>query len=517
MKLTIPFLSLLVFLLAFSACQNVEDLANAEVISGDAEFAIPLVRATTTIDSLVENFDSLTFLEFDPDGLIHLRYIGDVLTQTAEEFLLAARDSVPLAIPILDTVFELPFSSPDQLEVDKAIYKKGTVSLAINTSHIGPVDLTVRLPQATKDGQVMTVNFPFVGPTLNPMNPAGNVIFSKGFGEYVDMAGYVLEPVDGNIFLEYDAFDEDGQRLLFDSLFLISQEIFFGYLEGYLGDFTHRGTQDTIEIDFFDSWTQGDVYFEDPEILIHIENSFGVPTRSKIDTFDILTADGQRIRLESDFINDAQNGIDFPAPDTPGEKASTTFSFNTSNSNIAEVLGSRPIALVYKVDARMNPDEDPTLRGFITDSSFYKIQVEVDLPLHARASGFAVADTFDVDFSSYNDVKEAELKIISDNGMPLDIDAQVYFLNDKKEAVDSLFETPIRLIEAAAVDNEGNVIAPTTGTIFVTLNEAKFKKIRDSKLLALQTAFSTAGNGTSSVRATKGQTVDIRMGLKLTQ
>lgn len=516
MKLSYSLFSIFALLLFFSACQKVEDIADAEVISGDAEFAIPLASATTKVEDLIENFDDITFIEIDPDGVIRLRYIGDVLTQTADEFLLDVRDSVPPFLPILDTVFQLPFSSPNQLEVDKAIYSSGIVSLGVKSSHVGPVDLTVRLPQATKDGQVMTLNFPFTGPTESLFF---DIIFSKNEADiFEDLTDYVLEPVDGTIFLEYDAFDVDGNEILMDTLILVNENINFGYLEGFLGQSTHRGTQDTIEIEFFENWTGGDVYFEEPEIFIHIENSFGMPARSSIDTFDILTVDEQRIPLESDFITSAgDNGIEFPYPESPGEVATETFVFDKENSNIDEVLGSRPIALNYKVDAIMNPDQNTDIRGFMSDSSYYNIQVEVDLPLYARASGFEVSDTFEVDFGDYNDVKKAELKIISDNGMPLDVDAQIYFLNAQKEAVDSLFQDPVRIVAAAAVDNDGNVTSPTSETFFVPIDENQFNRIRSATLLALQTAFSTSNNGEISVRAEAGQEINVRMGMKITQ
>lgn len=514
MKFFFPLFSLFVLLGILPSCQKVGDISNAEIISSDREFAIPLAKATATIEDLVENFDSLTFIEIAPGGIIHLRYKGDVLTQRADTFLLAARDSVPPFLPILDTVFALPFSSPDQLEVDFAIYKTGRVSLGVKSDHVGPVDLTVRLPQTTKDGVPFELNYPFVGPTDGLFF---GINFSAGDGVVEDMAGYFLEPVNDSIFVEYEAYDEFGERLLMDTLFLVNENIYFGYLEGFLGDFQHNGTRDFIPIDFFESWTQGDVWFEEPSIFINIENAFGVPTRSVIDLFDIVTVDSQRIPLRSQFIDDAESGIDFPYPTVPGEVAFQTFEFNVENSNIDTVLGSRPIGLDYDVDARMNPDNDPSIRGFITDSSYYNIQVEVDLPLYGRASGFAVTDTFEVDFADFNDIKEGVIKIVSDNGMPLDIVAQIFFLNNDNEAIDSLFDERIRLVSAAMIDGGGNVVAPTTETVFAPIDAAHFDRIRSAKIMALEAQFSTSGNGQVSVRATQGQEAEIRMGLRLKQ
>lgn len=505
MKLT-SFLPLFAVLLAFAACQKVDEFTEAEIVSDSGEFAIPLIKASTNIEDLLENFDDITFIEITPDNVIHLRYKGDVLSQSAEEFLLDARDSVPPFLPILDTVFALPFSSPDQLEVDLAIYKTGRVSLALESNYQGIVDLTVRLPQATKDGQPMTITTQFESPTPSPF------YFPP---EFVDMAGYLLQPENDSIFLEYEAYTETGERITLPTLALVNQDIFFGYLEGYLGNFKHNGDHDTIYIEFFENWIQGDVFFEDPTILIHIENSFGVPTRSVIDTFDILTADGLRIPLESVFIDTAENGIDFPYPENPGEVASTTFVFNAENSNIEDVLGSRPIALDYDVDARMNPDTLTDLRGFITDSSYYNIQVEVDLPLHGWAKGFGVADTFNVDLDSYEDVKEAEFKLVTDNGMPLEIEGQLYFVDSNGAVIDSLFNERTKIIGSAPVDADGNVTAETTKTSYSTFSAERFEHVRSAEQLILEAYFSTYNNGQQSVRALKGQGAEFRMGMKL--
>lgn len=490
-------------------CKKAEDLQNAEIVSGDAEFAVPLFKARTSIQDLLENFDEYTFVEITPDSVIHLRYKGDVLSQQAQEFFEETREKIPPLIPLDSTFYTLPFSAPEQLEVDFATYKSGTVSLALISDYVGTVDLTVTLYEAVKNGEPLTIHTSFTSPQgIQPF-------FFYYPPEFVDVTGYDLVPQNGELHVRYDAVTDAGDTIELPFIALVNQNVDFSYIEGYLGAFTNKGARDSIAIEFFENWIQGDVYFEDPVIQIHIDNSFGVPTRSSIDIFDILTADGARIPLESDFIT--ETGIDFVYPTLAeiGQVKSMTFTFDADNSNIETVLGSRPISLDYKVDAIMNPDSLSDVRGFITDSSFYRVQVEVDLPLHGRASGFGVLDTFDLDFSSLDEVKEVEFKLVADNNMPLAIDAQAYFLMADGSVIDSLFDSQKRIVEAAPVNGDGIVTGQSTQSNYAVFDKVRADRLRPAKRLALRASFSTTGNGQQSVKAFSNQDAEIRMGMKL--
>ncbi len=492
-------------------CKQVNDLQDAEIMSGDAEFAIPLLKARTSIQDLLENFDDSTYIEIDAEGVIHLRYEGDVLTQTADEFFQVIKTYLPPLIPLDSTTFTLDFnSSADQLKVDFARYSGGSISVAYVSDYVGMVDLTLTILEASKNGQPLSVHTQFMSPAGTP-----GTIPLPIFSSSTQCVGYELMPDSGRVHVQYSAVTDLGDTIELPFIALVNTNINFSYIEGYLGNFKNKGKRDSVSIDFFKNWIQGDVFFENPIIKIHIENSFGMPTRSSIDTFDIITADELRIPLQSTFINDT--GIDFvyPTVSEAGQSKSMTFTFDANNSNIEDVLGSRPIGLDYKVDAISNPDSLTNLRGFITDSSFYKIKVEVDLPLHGRASGFGVVDSFDLDFSGYDDLKEVEFKMVADNQMPLAIDGQAFFMDENGTVLDSLYDDVTRLVEAAPVDSEGVVREPITRINFSTFDAERFDKIRKAKKLALRAYFSTTSDGQQSVKAFSDQHVEIRMGMKV--
>jgi len=502
------------FTLLFSACSKFDDVSNADVLDGDAEFAIPLATATTSFQELIENFDDNTFITIDADGLIRLRYAGDVSLRTSQEILEEAVASLPPILPLSQTNPDtLPFNSPEELEVDSALLRVGSMIgfKGIQSPSMPSVaSVKITLPQARLNGQPLILE----------------KTFSPGIVELelepIDIGGYSLVPEDGKLNVLYEAFDENGDEVTFGedgyAMVITLEDFFFTYIEGYLGYRVHDGERDTISIDFFENWIQGEVYFEDPEIRINLENSFGIPTRSVINIFDIYTATGEVLPLESDVLNIADNqGIDFlyPTSNQVGEVLTQTFVFDKDNSNIREVLGSQPVALDYDVDARTNPDSLLNIRGFLTDESFYKVQVEVELPMFGWARGFVATDTFDIDFSEYNDIKEVEFKLVSDNGTPLDIASQLYFLDAEDNILDSLLTTQESLIAAAPVNAEGIVEEPFSKSTIIPYSAERFDGVRSATKAILETAFSTVNNGAVSVKVFAKDEVSIRMGMKL--
>lgn len=507
---------LLALLLASAfGCKQVDELDGADIVSGDAEFAIPLFKARTSIQDLLENFDDYTYVEIDSEGVIHLRYIGEVLSQTASDFFKETKEKLPPIFPIDSTYYTLPLSTPDQLEVDYARYSAGTINVGIFSTYEGTIDFTMTVIETQKNGQPLTFH-------RQVASPIGIVLGGVNI-PYIDTSlavpveGYELFPTNGQMHVQYTAITDQGDTLDLGpgNVWLAFKDIDFSYIEGYLGKFTHKGIRDSIAIEFFENWIQGDVFFEKPIIKIHINNSFGVPSRSSIDVFDIVTADNQRIPLQSTFIT--ETGIDFAYPTLSevGQTKSMTFVFDANNSNIEDVLGSKPVAIDYKVDAVMNPDSLSDERGFITDSSYYRIQVEVDLPLHGKAAGFGVVDDFDVDFSDYNDLKEMEFKMVADNKMPLAIEGQAYFMDESGTVLDSLFEMVTTLVEAAPVNGQGIVTGPVRKATYSTFDAVRFDHIRKAKKLSLHAFFSTSNNGQQSVKAFSDQDVEIRMGMKV--
>lgn len=502
--------ALLLLLLFLSACQLAE-LQDIERTDYYGEFAVPLVNTSFSMQDVLENFEENSVLTVLPDGLLRLQYSGDVLTETADNVLQSIVDALDAAglILISQTETTLPFSTPDEMEIDRMNLKSGMLNFAFVNCETVEITASLTFPSVTLDGSPLVITRTI--PAHDGEGACPIVSTNQGDVAY-DLTGYQITPVDGLIKAIYHA--EDANGVAYDPAFGTNISISgfgFNYLEGYLGQIDHSGPRDTIEIDFFDNWIRGDVFFEDPKINFHLENSFGVPTRSVIRSFDILTVDGMTLPLESEFIT---NGVDFPFPslDEVGEVKIKDFLYHKGNSNIREVLGAGPVAIDYDIDAATNPDGDTTLRGFVTDSSFYKVRVDVDLPLYGSAIDFGVRDTFDLSLDNTDRADYAEFKIVTENSMPVAINLQGYFYDGNGILLDSLFANNANIIEGADVDQNGNPISTKKVVTYVDFPVDRFESIKQVKKMELVANFSTSTNGMESVRIKDGQDVKIRMG-----
>jgi hypothetical protein len=143
------------------------------------------------------------------------------------------------------------------------------------------------------------------------------------------------------------------------------------------------------------------------------------------------------------------------------------------------------------------------------------VQVEVELPMYGTASGFESRDTFSIDFDSYLGFNEVEFKVISENGIPLDVGLQIYFADENGVVLDSLFTPYGNILEAAPVDGEGLPTAISEKTTFTTFEGARFDKIKTAKKALLRASYSTVNNGETIVKILSTQEVKIRMGMKI--
>jgi hypothetical protein len=491
-------------------CSHFNDLEGIETVGDDAEFAIPLIRTSVSMADLLEKLDKYTFLDTDSSGLILLRYRGDVVTKTSQEIFQSIQQALPPAIPVIDTVMPLPLVTPEGIEIDYVEMKSGMMQYVFNSLHEDDLTVKVRFPQVIKpNGDVLEFNHVVDYSNSTPVIPF------PPFVSYDLKDHKLVADAEGNLRIEYIALRSNGQRDTVSNFNIALTNLKFSYAEGYFGNQLHDGGRDTIQIEFFETWTQGNVYFEDPKIYVNVFNSFGVPTRSIVNVFDIYTADGSVLSVQSDAID---NGIDFEYPQLPdeiGEARITRFSFTKDNSNIDVVLGSKPVALDYDVDAITNPDSITAIRGFITDSSRYTVSVEVELPIYGRSSEYVVVDTVEVDFGAYENVSEMEFKVWAENHLPVNVGIQAYFLDAAGMVIDSMLQTPQTLVKAAPVNSEGEVLNPVTHVLYVPVNGARLENLRQAKQILLNAAFSTYDNGSTSVKVYADQQVHIGVGLRL--
>lgn len=498
-------------ILSVGCVDQLTELDEIETDRFSADYAIPLINSKITMADILEDFEEDASLTIDPDGLLRFQYSGDVLTQTSLDVFAAINETIDNIgiIPLSFSRQALPFASPAELSLDRLQIKGTKLIYGLANRQSVPVTMTLTLPTVVLDGE------PFqVVADLPAWDSMGNPPFVSNLNDTFDLTGYDLTLEQDSIYIEVETVDSEGNEYppgggtalgLFD--------FSFSYAEGYLGNVPYEGGRDTIEIDFFDNWIQGDVYFEDPKVTFNFENSFGIPTEAVINVFNIITAEGELLPLESVFIE--EGGIEFPYPaiDEVGEVKTAQFLFDKDNSNIDVVLGSKPVAIDYDVNALTNPDMNEEIRGFITDSSFYKVLVDVELPLYGQAANFAVLDTFELNLGEYDNIETIEWKLVTENGLPLGVSIQGTFLDAEGNNLAQLFaqgDTPV--VGGAPVDATGTPTAKNTVTTFLDWNNEQVTTITGANRLVLTVIFSTTLELEQSVRLLSDQELDVRLG-----
>ncbi|WP_020571776.1 hypothetical protein [Neolewinella persica] len=491
----------------FSCSNQLEDLSRVDETRYNSAYAVPIIDSDVTLSELIGDVTENVSLSVDPDGLLRFRYSGEV-PAVGSDVIFARLEALARGVflPITRNRLAAPFGGADDVDIDELRIKGGLLTYALTNEYDRPVTVTLSLPDATLDGVAFSVSA-----DLPAYSGTGDVPTFSNPDDPVNLKGYVLTIPNDSLYFEYDIVDEMGNDLTPSPGAIVAiTNLRFSYMEGYLGQALYPGGRDTIEVDFFDNYLEGDIFFEDPTITMTLINTFGVPALAQVSVLNVIDVNGEVIPITGDAVDE---GFYFEFPRTPGDTAFTTFVFDNTNSNIAEVLSARPVALDYEVDALVNPDADTDIIGFLTDSAAYQAKVEVELPLYGNASDFTVRDTFVIDLMDrYQDVVGIDFRLTTRNGLPLAIELQGTFLDDAGNALADLNDGAIQLLQAASVDALGNTTNTADETNDITFEDERLEAIRNAASLVITLDISTTNGGTSFVRVTDNQMLQVLLG-----
>lgn len=488
----------MLLLLVLGACQR-----DVDGIAFEPEVAIPLFSASSTLADLFGEDTDSTELIISPDGGMTLVYRGNLVRREASEIFQA----IPAFPGIMtDTVLTAPFTLENQIRIIRARFTSGNIFVQLNSDIPEDLDFVLEFPDVKKNGETLKVageikyNGSLPVTAVFPVNPT---------------AGYDIELGGLEVNVRYFATRKsNGERVKLPTVGFLITGIKFSYLEGYFGYEQHKIDRDTIVMDIFRDIIQGGLAFADPRVTIYVDNAFGFPLRSKVEVLRVSN-ETAFADLESPQI---ASGFDFlyPALSEAGQSRRTNFYFDRNNSNIKDVFNLNPLYLDYQIDAVSNPDEIVDLIGFTTDSSFFALGVQVELPLYGKANGFTAEKTYEVDFSGLKDLKQAELKLVTENAMPVEIAAQLTLLDGQGQVLGVLLPDFDLILQAAPVDGNGFSKGVARKETFIPVDEALMVQLIRAKAIRIDSRFSTSGMGQEDVQIRSTDEVRMRMGIRAT-
>lgn len=499
---TAGFCCLLLSLL-LAACSNFENIKEIDEIDYEPSVAVPLINSTVTLSELVEEDDDLDFMSINADGSVEFSYESEIFRQGAEE-VLEPLETVPLILP--DSTVALPFDVFEDLSVRYMDFKSGSIQFELSSVYTEDIEVTISIPQMTKNGVTFS--------TTKTIAYTGNTP-STATIDPIDLSGYLIENTNDELELKYDARNGMGQRVMINPILGSANEWTFESIRGYSSPVSLLVQNDTFEINIYDNWTQGDLTLADPRLDITVNNSFGFPTRGLIQFMKVITIDGQEIFFNSPVTGN-QFEINYPSVSEMVTSKQTVFSFTKENSNIDQILNSKPAKLIYVMDVVINPDNDQTVMGFVHEDSELTSEVNINLPAYGTAKGFEVEYDFEIDMGDVDQVKELEFKLFTNNGIPVDLISQLYFTDANGVVLDSLFTNELALVRSATVDPSGNVNMSTETTHTIPFAEERINQIKNFKYALLRASMSTYNDGNTPIRVNANHSMDIILGVNAT-
>ena len=487
------FFSLFTFFCLINACKIPYDDVDFNV-KLTPEYAVPLVQTNMNMGDLFERFDGSSYLKIQANGRLMMSYKSRVL-ETPPFNLFATLPDVQ-TFPITEQNTVISFPSPNDTRIDAIDFKKGFLKWRFDAQSTS-LNVNISIPQLTKNGQMFRANF---------------ILSDTPYRDSIDLNGWTCTPTQDNIVISYVAKTASGETvsLNFQGAYEITR---FEYktVKGYFGQLFIPLPKDSLGFDFFQLWKKnGKILFTEPTITVNFENSMGVQTRIVTSTAETVNQAGERYALQSPLTLGVN--INNPTFGQIGTFQKTAVTIDNKNSNLTTLVSTAPILFSQSIVALINIGNTSKVAGFLNDDSRLRVSFGVDIPFVGTAENFVVYDTLALDLAKFSEVANAEFKITTDNGLPIDMKIQGYFINSTGSIIDSLVQKEPLILRGAPTTSAGTTIGTSLAYNFVKMDAAKFTNIRSAKKVIVKYTVSSTNNGANPVIVNSSQNFGLKLG-----
>lgn len=458
----------------------------------------PLIHGSMSMGDIVSLFDSADYVgEFD-DGLIYLSYsdtLVDLRVDTMDLLLNSYYNEDYLSPEISTDPIFIASGIGDTVHFLKSIY------YSIQTEGESRLDsiffqggeMLIEVASAFRHRGLMTIS------SSDIRDPGGNdyvssIEITSTAGDFTgsvnhSLDGFSLETIkqgDSSVFrVDYDlAIINSGNPVnpgesceINISMLDLGFYSIFGYVDPaeLVSD---RGEQ-AIGI-FSDFPALSHLKLADPRINIRTESSLGVPFELTLDSV-IATADDMST-LALEFYEGHPFKIPAPSLTQMGETVGGEYNIDNQTSNFHELLNIAPNSLSYRVTGGVDPDI-PDQNHFLLDTSRFMVEAEFLLPLDLRYTQYALEDTLEFEFGEEgidtSMVKDVQLKVSTVNELPIELDLQLYLLDEFHTVIDSVFEQDGVFLPASEVDADGLLQSASEQNSIADFHTEKLERLDD--------------------------------------
>ena len=382
--------------------------------------------------------------------------------------------------------FEFDFPEPD-LKAFSAVLKRGSLSIkTINTSQLtGSVNFTLNEIKNKNTGNPITANIPLTG---------NSTIISLD-NAIINFASDPAKPYNSIPYIYSLTVNQSSGYINYSSTDVIKMEITLSNLEfqSITGDFGKRIIQVDpgifdMNVDLLDK-IDGSFKLANPSLVLTIRNSIGMPASVALD-FIATNKSGNTIALNPPVFE-----IPVPANINAGI-ATKNIVFDKQNSKIVDFIALPPtgkISYSGKVDFNTTAPVTQQNPNFLDIDATFAIDMAMELPLELQINKLGFKDTTSISGSDYDKLETAELILNAKNGIPLDVDIQLLFVDTiSKQQFGASKVT--KILSAAQVSSSG-VITPVQSSQTFSLDESEMANLRKANGLVFSGTVSSPASG----------------------
>ncbi len=257
---------------------------------------------------------------------------------------------------------------------------------------------------------------------------------------------------------------------------------------------------------------KGEVYIADPKIKLIITSGIVMPVQFEFKDFNYYkeeNSDPLPLIFKGTL---ADNIIKLNTPTTVGKTAITEILIDNTTSNISDLISALPHHLA--VGGIVS-----TIKGqpySVEEDSKIKVALELEIPFDIRLKDFVMTDT--IEFKAGEDISgqlmSAYMKIIFENGFPLDINVQIDMADKDYNVIGGLFTNALTI--KSGTTTNGKVTKSTSSTNEIDLKDSEINDLEKTKYLIIKGTLNTEGaSDDKSVKFYSTYSFGVKIGAKV--
>lgn len=398
--------------------------------------------------------------------------------------------------------FDFIFPDP-ALKAFSSVLKKGIMT--INTKNTSKLTGSIHfiLPEIKKGGVPLEASVPLDGSSTSIDLSQTDINFSSDPAQPYNRIPYTytLQINSSNGYVDYVSTDYVNMDITLNSLDFKSITGDFGkrVIDIVPGNFN-------LNVDLLNR-IDGSFKLINPSIELFIRNSIGVPAAVNLN----LTGTSKAGTTAS--LNPPVFTIPVPANINDGITTKTVV-FDKQNSNIVNFIALPPTSkITYSGQVNFNTSAPVTSQNpnFLDMDATFALDLAMQLPLELQINNLAFKDTTELS-GDYKKIESADLIINAQNGIPLDVDMQLFFLDSLKTQIG--LSKKMKVLSAATVDATG-AITPVQSSQTFTLDQTEMAYFRKAKSVVFTGTVSSPSGGTVVAPILSDSKIDLNVVIKV--